>query len=374
VNLEHAPVAATEPPVRTSLRLVWLVGLVYVVAAATHPSSSGVGLAAALLTTTTALGWTIWLIARHRLNLPASMAGIAVLAISGGLVVLLHPVGVLVIGLAGMCAASLLEIVPAAVVVMPGVVASVLAVVVTGHPIGVVGGAASGAVAGLAVGMGRRQSQERVRQEAELALARQRSDVEHERAEVLTERNRIAREVHDVLAHTLGALAVQMEAVGSMIADNANPTDVHHAVARSRRLVTEGLEETRRAVRVLRDEPIDVAEQLQSLADEGVAFHVVGLARPLPPATGLALVRITQEAVTNAHKHASGAPVRVILTFTAAGAELVIDNDAASASELAATGAGYGLQGMRERIELVGGTLVASPHKNGWRVRAEVPL
>ena len=249
-----------------------------------------------------------------------------------------------------------------------------IAVAVTGHDAGVIGSAASGAVAGLVVGMGRRQGQQRVRRDAELALARERSEVEHERAEVLAERNRLAREVHDVLAHTLSALSVQMEALGSLVDDGASAAEIGEVAARSRRLVHDGLEETRHAVRVLRDQPVDVPEQFAGLAEDGVVtVRVEGSPRPLPPAAGLALVRAAQEAVTNARKHAVGSAVCVTLTFAETQAELTVDNEQTVASSLAATGAGLGLQGMRERIELVGGSLTAGPTANGWRVHAEVP-
>ena len=381
VSAEHPPATLAVPPVRTSLRLVWLVALVYAVVAATHPGATGRGLAATILTVTTALGWACWLTAQHHRSLRLSAAGVAVLSASGGALVVLSPVGVAVAGVAGMCAASLLDIVPAAILAAPAVPAAAIAVAVTGHDAAVIGGAASGVAAGLVVGMGRRQAQERVRQDAELALARQRSEVEHERAEVLAERNRIAREVHDVLAHTLSALSVQMEAIGSLIDDGADPGAVRSAVVRSRRLVGEGLEETRRAVRVLRDEPVDVADQIATLAaDGGAAYRLDGPPRPLPPAAGLALVRVAQEALTNARKHAAGATVGVALCFTAGTVELSVDNTAAPASPvLAGTGAGYGLQGMRERIELVGGSLDAGPRGGcgdgytGWRVHAVVP-
>lgn len=374
MGVERPPAAVVVPPVRTSLRVVWLAALLYAVASATHPGGSGRHLAATVLTATTGVGWAAWLTAQHHRNLRLSVAGVAVLAASGGVLVVLSPVGVAVVGIAGLCAASLLDIVPAAAVTAPGVVAAGAAVAVTGHAAGVIGGAASGAAAGLVVGMGRRQSTERVRQDAELALARQRSEVERERAEVLVERNRIAREVHDVLAHTLSALAVQMEAVGSLLDDGGEPADVRVAVVRSRRLVSEGLEETRRAVRVLRDEPVDVAEQVATLAADGNAiYRLDGQPRALAPAVGVAVVRVAQEALTNARKHAEGAAVTVELRFADNCVELTVDSNGAGASVLAGTGAGYGLQGMRERIELVGGSLTAGPHDGGWRVHAVVP-
>jgi signal transduction histidine kinase len=124
---------------------------------------------------------------------------------------------------------------------------------------------------------------------------------------------------------------------------------------------------------VLRDEPVDVAAQLRSLSDEQVEVAVEGEERRLSAQAGLAMVRVAQEGVTNARKHAAGAPVRIRLMFAADRVELVIDNDSAPSSQLASTGAGYGLQGMRERIELVGGSLAAGPVDHGWRVQAGVP-
>jgi len=374
VSAENPPVSAAVPPVRASLRVLWLAGLVYAVASATHPGGTGRHLAAAVLTGTTALGLAGWLTAQHHKSLRLSAAGVALLAISGGVLVVLHPIGVAVIGVAGMCAAILLNVAPAAAITAPGVVAAAIAVVATGHSATAIVSAASGAAAGLVVGTGRRQSQERVRQEAELALAQQRSEVEHERAEVLAERNRIAREVHDVLAHTLSALSVQMEAIGSLIDDGAQAGEVREAVVRSRRLVGEGLEETRRAVRVLRDEPVDAAEQIATLSADSQAFYRVGgRPRPLAPATGLALVRVAQEALTNARKHAAGATVSVELCFQESSVELTVDNATSVPTPLAASGSGFGVQGMRERIELVGGSLHAGPEESGWRVQAIVP-
>jgi len=144
--------------------------------------------------------------------------------------------------------------------------------------------------------------------------------------------------------------------------------------ARSRRLVTEGLEETQRAVRVLRDEPIDVADQVAALAEEEkVDVRIVGDCRPLPPATGLALVRVAQEAVTNARKHAVGAQISVTLVFDPASASVDVENNRTTASALSSTGTGYGLQGLRERLELVGGRLLSGWDGDTWKVHADVP-
>jgi signal transduction histidine kinase len=365
--------APTEPPIRTSVRAIWLAGLVYLVASATHPGAHGQHLAATILTVSTGLGWASWVAARHRGDTAASAAGIVILAISGGAVTALHPVGVAVVAVAGMCAASLFEIVPAALMSASAVVAVTIAIMVNGHSPADIGNATSGAAAGLVMGIGRRQAQRRLMQETELAMARERSELEHARADVLEERNRLAREVHDVLAHTLSALSVQMEALGSLVDDHASYDEIRAVADRSRRLVTEGLDETRRAVKVLRDEPVDVAGQVRALAEDHVEVRVHGEPRPLTAQAGLAIVRVAQEAVTNARKHAAGAKVAITLAFGEGSVDLVVANESTAPSGLATAGSGYGLQGMRERIELVGGTLTAGPAGTGWRVHAGVP-
>ena len=114
-----------------------------------------------------------------------------------------------------------------------------------------------------------------------------------------------------------------------------------------------------------------------------------GTPRPLPPAAGLALLRVAQEALTNARKHAPGAAVTITLTFAEHATRLRVDNPLSPADRppadqprAGATGAdqpragatgGYGLRGMRERIELLGGALSVGPSAGGWQVHAEIP-
>ena len=372
---EPAAGAVNDPPGRAALRAAALVGLIYVVVAATHPGHGEHHLAALVLTLTTALSWIGWLVGRllHlRLLSDLSLCG---LATSGGALVLLSPVGVAVLGVAALSAASVLELAPAAAIAGLGIAATAVGVAVNGASVALVGGAATGAVAGIAIGVTLRQQQERLAHAARLALAEQRTELAHERAEVLAERNRIAREVHDVLAHTLSALSVQIEALDSLIVGNAHVTEVRDALQRSRRLVIEGLDETRRAVRVLRDEPVAVVEQVAALVrGDGASFQLRGAARPLEPAPGLALLRVTQESLTNARKHAAGAPVTVTLVFEDRCTSVTVDNaQPATASPLGSTGGGYGLRGLRERVELLGGSLAAGRTGTGWRVHAEIP-
>ena len=109
---------------------------------------------------------------------------------------------------------------------------------------------------------------------------------------------------------------------------------------------------------------------------EGAGLTVVGPPRALGTDAGLAVYRAAQEALTNARKHAPGAEVSVRLDFTPETTVLVVDNGATTdvaASELAGTGGGFGLQGMRERVELVGGRVRAERTTSGWTVEIAVP-
>jgi signal transduction histidine kinase len=374
--------AADGPPnpmiehrAQAGLRGLALVGLVYVVVEATHPGGKGQHLVALVLTLTTATAWLGWLVSRHLGSEIAARVSLSALAISGGGIVVLGPVGVAVVGVATLGAASFMDLTPALVIAALGVASTAVGVAITGHDPAIIGGATSGAAAGLAIGVIRHQAQLRSEHALELALAEQRTEVEHARADMLEERNRVAREVHDVLAHTLSALSVQMEALDSLLDRGADTATTRDAVQRSRSLVVSGLQETREAVHALRNEPVAAADQIAVLAEQsGARFTVQGTARTLPSAHGLALVRVAQEALTNTSKHAAGAAVSVRLDFETASVRLTVDNDGSgTTSSIAHAGAGYGLRGMQERVELVGGTVIAGPRGSGWRVCAEVP-
>jgi signal transduction histidine kinase len=144
-------------------------------------------------------------------------------------------------------------------------------------------------------------------------------------------------------------------------------------VQRSRSLVGEGIEETRAAVQALREEPVELVGRLNGLVGgEPVELRVTGQPRPLPPRAGLALYRAAQEALTNARKHAPGAPLTITLEFRADDVVLRVDNGAATPRPTTIE-SGFGLQGMRERLELAGGALDVGETATGWRVEARVP-
>ncbi|MBP2704786.1 hypothetical protein JOL79_13280 [Microbispora sp. RL4-1S] len=201
------------------------------------------------------------------------------------------------------------------------------------------------------------------------------------REAVLAERARIAREIHDILAHSLSAQIVHLEGARLLLrADRAQ--EALDRVDRARDLAKSGLEEARRAVAALRGDVPPLTEALKALAEEfriatGHDCEVVvdGVERGLSPETALAVFRTAQEAVTNVGRHAPGAPATVRLTFLDGGCELEVGNPAGDSPETPAegSGGGYGLVGMRERAELLGGTLEAGPSGRGFRVRLWVP-
>ena len=193
----------------------------------------------------------------------------------------------------------------------------------------------------------------------------------------LAERARIAREIHDVLAHSLSAQTVHLEATRLLIERGADREVVLERVATARRMAREGLAETRQALSALRGDMAPVEEFLRELlAAEGACLEVRGESRGLPAEAGLAVRRVAQEAMTNVRKHAPGAsvaltleyrPDEVEMEFRDFGGKRPVDNS------LGASGAGYGLRGMRERAELLGGALDAGPAEEGFVVRLRVP-
>jgi signal transduction histidine kinase len=236
----------------------------------------------------------------------------------------------------------------------------------------------------LATSSVRRIRLERERAEALLAELERTRAGEIERA-ALAERSRIAREIHDVLAHTLSSLAVQLEGTRLLLEQRPGDPAAVVAVERAHRLASEGLAEARRAVGALRGDHLPGPDGLQRLVDEfgqetGTPSHfeVSGQPTVLGPEAQLALYRTAQEALTNVRKHAQAASsVDVRLSYAADGAELLVEDavpvSIAESETNGTNGSGYGLVGMRERAELVGGTLEAGPLPTGYRVRLWLP-
>ena len=216
---------------------------------------------------------------------------------------------------------------------------------------------------------------------ARARVTRDAARVTEHRNLVLAERAHIAREIHDILAHSLSAQLVHLEGARLLIAGDRTDEALER-VEWARRLARSGLEETRRALATLRGDVPRVDEALSELAEEhrtiGGAhcdLTIAGHAKDLPAKAGLAVIRTTQEALTNARKHAPGADVRIDLRYTEGWCELeVVDSGGNGPGALASSGGGYGLVGMRERAELIGGMLDAGPDGKGFRVLLRLPL
>jgi signal transduction histidine kinase len=217
-------------------------------------------------------------------------------------------------------------------------------------------------------------------QQVERALAlEQAAREEHTRAAALAERTRIAREVHDVLAHSLSALSLNLQGARLVLARDGASAEAQEQVRRAQRLAAEGLVEARRAVAALRDDPVPAARAIadlvtQSRLETGTPTELLieGSPRDLSRATEDALFRTAQEALSNARKHAAGAPVRVTLAYLDGRTELTVQ-DRHGHRPAEATPGGYGLIGMRERAELIGGELRTGPTEDGWQVWLVVP-
>jgi signal transduction histidine kinase len=219
-------------------------------------------------------------------------------------------------------------------------------------------------------------------EQAELLLAQtQRSHEEHVRTARLEESARIARNIHDVLAHSLAGLSIQLEATDALLAQGADTETIRERIQRAHELAREGLRETRRAVGALRGDPVILAPAaIAGLVDEfdgTIEFKLIGDETRLEGEVGETAVRTIQEALTNVRKHASGAEVEVAVIVAPDGVDVVVEDRLLApitASSLAGTGGGYGLRGMRERAAPLGGTLTAGPTPDGWRVALHLPL
>jgi signal transduction histidine kinase len=205
------------------------------------------------------------------------------------------------------------------------------------------------------------------------------------RAAALAERQRLAREMHDVLAHSLSGLMLQLE--GARLLAVTAPADARLPVAmdRAHQLARDGLDEARQVIATLRGDDLPGPQRLAELADGLAAdisvpcrFSEAGPARDLAPAVQLALYRVTQEALTNVRKHAHPDMVQVRLEYRPESVTLTVqDSGVARAAESGPTesgpATGYGLTGMRERARLLGGSLDAAPTPDGFRVLLRVP-
>jgi signal transduction histidine kinase len=226
-----------------------------------------------------------------------------------------------------------------------------------------------------ALGNSIRQNRENTETLARLLESEQRSAAARAAAEALAERQRLARELHDVLGHTLSAQILRLEGVQLLLQRGAEPAVVLEWVEQAQKLARDGLAESKDALASLRGASKPAPEAVRELAAEAEAsFEVDGEPRPLTPEVGLAVRRVAQEALTNVRRHAPGASVDVRLGYADGACTLeVVDGGAAPGQRGMEPGSGYGLTGMQERAELLGGKLEAGPCGSGFRVRLWIP-
>jgi len=235
-------------------------------------------------------------------------------------------------------------------------------------------GAFIGLIVAILVGISRRQ--------ARTGVARERALLEERaRTAALAERSRIARDIHDVLAHSLGGLVLQLDAVEALL-ESGKTAEAAGRVTAARALAAEGLDEARRAVDALRDP--DAAADLAGAIEQLVATHrsigasatlsTTGEPGPLSDDSAGALRRAAQEVLSNARRHAPGQPTALSLEWGSdsvaltAATPLADDVDGPSSA-----GGGRGLAGLRERMEELGGTAQWEVRQGAFVVTAQVP-
>jgi signal transduction histidine kinase len=205
---------------------------------------------------------------------------------------------------------------------------------------------------------------------------------------VAAERARMARELHDVIANHLSAIAIH--ATGAAAVGGQLDPRVRNALAVIRENSVQGLAEMRQMIELLREpgaeEPVrarldDIGRLIAYAREAGlrVTVHATGDPdRPLPVAVDLAAYRIVQESLTNAVKHAAGGAVDLTIEHRLDGITVTVESTPAPSTPAASTsaavpGSGVGLIGMRERVNLLGGAFEAGPNARGFRVHAELP-
>ncbi len=195
------------------------------------------------------------------------------------------------------------------------------------------------------------------------------------------ERGRLSREMHDVLAHSLSALALQLESARLLARDRGTDRDVTTALDRAHHLAAQGLDEARRAIAASRGDRLPGPDRLEALAEAfeeqsgiRVSLSVTGQPHDLAPDAQVAIYRAAQEALTNVRKHSTAKNVDLHLDYRSDATVLVVEDhgDGGAPPALPPSG-GYGLTGMRERAELLGGRLTAEPASDGFRVELWLP-
>ncbi|MGP3751308.1 sensor histidine kinase [Streptomyces sp. IBSNAI001] len=215
------------------------------------------------------------------------------------------------------------------------------------------------------------------------------TEEERSRRTLLEERNRIARELHDVVAHHMSVISIQAQVAPHLVEDPSD--ELRENLAGIRENAVEALAELRRVLGVLRSEDAEAdgvrhapQPSLDSLGEligtvrrtgVGVTAETTGTPRPLAPGVGLSAYRIVQEALSNVMRHAPGARARVEVGYHSAAVTVRVTNTAPEAPAVHTGGVGHGLLGMRERTAMLGGDLThGRTPGGGYEVLATLPL
>lgn len=199
-------------------------------------------------------------------------------------------------------------------------------------------------------------------------------------AATLAERQRLAREMHDVLAHSLSGLVLHLEGARMLATHESVTPRLADAIRRAHHLAETGLGEARQAIGMLRDDDLPGPELLPALVagfehDTGVTcrFTISGSPVELASQIRLTVYRVAQESLTNIRKHAHPDAVSLSLCYAPTGISLTVEDIDSSVRDSAPDDHGYGITGMRERAELLGGTLNASVTETGFLVKLWLP-
>ena len=222
---------------------------------------------------------------------------------------------------------------------------------------------------------GQRRAETLLAQEATIREVR-------EQMAAMAERSRLARELHDILAHCLSGLSVQLEGAQLRAAETAADALLANQIACARELARDGMLNARRAVRALRGDELPGPGQLPQLIVSTasalgvpVTVRVVGVPRSLAPEAALTAYRTVQEALTNVAKHAGrGARASIVLSWAAESLDISVADAGGDGTVAAGVPGGFGLAGMAERAALHGGHLAAGHSGDGFTVRLKLPL
>jgi two-component system NarL family sensor kinase len=198
------------------------------------------------------------------------------------------------------------------------------------------------------------------------------------------ERNRLAREIHDTLAQGLAAITLQLEAAQLLMEQEGTTQEARLRVQNSLELAQENLEAARHSVIELRSAPMggktlaealtDLVEQQGDSSGPEINLVVKGASRPLPLQVEEGLLRIAQEALNNAVRHAEASNIEMRLTISSSGARLEIEDDGQGFDSGEIPADRFGLTGMNERAKLMGGTFeIQTTPGTGTRLEALVP-